>query len=98
MSHVDPLRKEYPELTTLLADPPELVGQRVRFLVIVVNQIGEIERARARVWTDRNIEATRNMDKEASRKAAASLVGELVRAVAAGDIESIPRLMKEEEH
>ncbi|KAF9642937.1 hypothetical protein BDM02DRAFT_1798284 [Thelephora ganbajun] len=93
VSHVDPLRKEYPELSSMLADPPQLIGKRVRFLVVVKDQRGEMERARARVWTDDNIETYRNMSKEHSQAIAAGYMIKLVRAVEAGDIEAMPRMM-----
>lgn len=94
VSHVDPLRKEYPELASMMADPPELVGQRVRFLVVVVDENGEVERARARVWTDNNIEIYRKMSKENSQTIAKGLVTGLVGAVETGSIDAIPSLMK----
>lgn len=40
VSHVDPLRKAYPELASMLADPPKLTGMRVRFLVAVMTSDG----------------------------------------------------------
>jgi len=94
VSHVDPLRKEYPELATMLADPPELIGKRARFLVAVVDQHGEVERVRARVWTDDNIEVLRGLDKEGSRAVAAGLIAGFAGYVALGDSESIPRMLE----
>jgi len=94
--HVDPLRKEYPELASMLADPPQLVGKRVRFIAVVKDQRGETERARARVWTDGNIEAYRNMSKEGSQAIATGFMIQLVRAVEEGDTEAIPGMMNVE--
>jgi len=70
----------------MLADPPQLVGKRVRFLAVVKDQHGEAERARARVWTDGNIEAYRNMSKEDSKAIATGFMTKLVSAVGTGDI------------
>lgn len=98
VSHVDPLRKEYPELASMLADPPQLLGKRVRFIAIVNNQHGEMERARARVWTDDNIETFRNMDKKGSQAMALGFMTKLVGAVEAGDTEAIPNIMNIEGH
>lgn len=78
----------------MLADPPELFGKRARFLVAVVDQHGEVERVRARVWTDDNIEALRGMGKEESRAVAAGLIAGFAGYVALGDSESIPRMME----
>jgi hypothetical protein len=61
-----------------------------------MNDNGGLERARARVWTDRNIETCYQMNKEESQIVATSLVTTFVGAVAAGDITSIPRLMNKE--
>jgi len=93
VSHVDPLQKEYPELASMLADPPELVGERVRFLAAVLDENGEVERVRARVWTDGNIQVFRKMSKEDSRVVAMSFMTGLVGAVAAGDVGLIPKRM-----
>jgi len=77
----------------MLADPPQLVGKRVRFIAVVKTQRGETERARARVWTDGNIEIYRGMNKEESQAIALGFMTELVRAVGAGDIEAMPKMM-----
>ena len=77
----------------MLADPPELVGKRVRFLAVVKDQRGEVERARVRVWTDGNIETYRNMGREESRTIAQGFMDGLVIAVGAGDMEAIPKTM-----
>ena len=37
---VDPLRKAYLEHASMLADPPELTGMHVRFLVAVMTSDG----------------------------------------------------------
>lgn len=81
----------------MLSDPPELSGKRVRFLVTVMDHNGKMERARARVWTDRNIEAYREMSKEDSRSVATSILPGFVSAVATGDMTLIPKLMNMEE-
>ena len=81
----------------MLADPPQLVGKRVRFLAVVKNQHGGIERARARAWTDGNIEMCRNLSKELSRAAALGLMAKLVSAVGAGDMGSMQEMMNAEE-
>ena len=78
----------------MMADPPELVGQRVRFLVVVVDGNGEVERARARVWTDNNLEVYRKMSKDNSQAIAKGLVTGLVGAIETGSIDAIPSLMK----
>lgn len=75
----------------MLADPPQLVGTRVRFIAIVKTQHGEIERARIRIWTDGNIETYRGMDKKESQAIALGFMTKLVRAVGAGDIEASRR-------
>jgi len=80
----------------MLADPPELIGKRVRFIVIVKNQRGEMERVRARVWTDGNIEIYRNMSKEDSRAVAAGFMAKLVIAVETGDVGVMPKMMNME--
>jgi len=80
----------------MLADPPELIGQRVRFIAIVNNQRGEMERVRARVWTDGNIEIYRNMSKEESRAVAVGFMAKLVSAVGAGDLGAMPKMMNME--
>jgi hypothetical protein len=80
----------------MLADPPQLIGLRVRFIVVVKNQHGEIERARARVWTDGNIEMYRNMSKDESQAMAAGFIIKLVNAVEEGDVEAMPRMMEVE--
>jgi hypothetical protein len=78
----------------MLADPPEPIGQRVRFLVAVKNRNGEVERARARVWTDGNIDTVwRKMGKEASQMVAKGFLTGLVSAVEVGDMEVIPKTM-----
>lgn len=77
----------------MLVDPPPLVGKRVRFLAVVKNQRGEVERVRARVWTDRNIEKYYDIHKERSRAMASAVITALVSAVGAGDIEAIPKIM-----
>ena len=79
----------------MLADPPQLIGKRVRFLAVVKNQLGEVERARARVWTDGNIENYRKIGKEDSQKLAAALTAGLVAAVEAGDVRVIPSTAEE---
>ena len=80
----------------MFADPPQLVGQRARFLVTVKDEFGEVERARARAWTDGNIEMYRKMEKEASKTVAAGFMTGLVKAVEAGEIDAIPSMMKAE--
>lgn len=92
VSHVDPLRNEYPELASMLADPPELIGKRVRFLVAVKNNRGEVERARARAWIDGNIEIYRKMSEEASQTVAKGFLTGLAGAVEVGDMEVIPNM------
>lgn len=78
----------------MLADPPELIGQRVRFLVTVLNQMGGVERARARVWTDGNIEVFRGLGTEESKIVARGFIRDLADAVASGDMELIPNMRK----
>ena len=80
----------------MLADPPQLVGKRVRFLAVVKDEDGEIERARARVWTDGNIEAYRNMSKKDSQAIAVGFMAKLVSAVGAGDIAAMSEMMNVE--
>lgn len=80
----------------MLADPPQLVGKRVRFIAVVKNQRGETERARVRVWTDGNIEIYRNMDKEESQAISTGFMIKLVRAVEAGDTEAMSKMMNVE--
>lgn len=77
----------------MLADPPQLVGKRVRFLAVVKNPCGEVERARARVWADGNIEQYYNAPKEKSRAMSSAVVTALVTAVGIGDIEAIPKIL-----
>ena len=96
VSHVDPLRKEYPELASMLTDPPHLVGKRVRFIAVVKDQHGETERVRTRVWTDGNIGTYRNMSKENSQMVSVGFMAKLITAVEAGDTEAIPRVMRAE--
>ena len=81
----------------MLADPPPLVGKRVRFLAVVKNQLGQVERVRARVWTNGNIESYYDIPKERSRTMASAFVTALVSAVGVGDVEAIPRIMGTEE-
>ena len=76
----------------MLADLPQLVGKRVRFIAVVKDQRGETERARARVWTDGNIEAYCSMSKEESQAVAMGFMVQLVRAVKEGDTEEIPKM------
>jgi hypothetical protein len=95
VSHVGPLRDEYSGLASMLADPPELSGKCVRFLVVIKDQRGEVERARARVWTDGNIEWYRNMNKNGPQALA---IGLLVEAVEVGDVETMPGMMEVEGH
>lgn len=80
----------------MLADPPQLVGKRVRFIAVVKNQYGETERVRVRVWTDGNIAIARNTSKEDSRAISVGLMAKLVSAVEAGDIGAIPRMTQVE--
>jgi len=80
----------------MLADPPQLVGKRVRFLAVVKNQHGAVERARARAWTDGNIEAYRNMSKEDSQTIALGFMTKLVSAVGTGDMGVIQEMMNVE--
>ena len=80
----------------MLADPPQLVGKRVRFIAVVKDRRGEAERARARVWTDGNIETYRNMGKEQSRTIAQGFIKGFVSAVGTGDIGVIPKMMNAE--
>jgi hypothetical protein len=61
-----------------------------------MNHNGVLERARARVWTDLNIETYYQMNKEESRIAATDFVTTFVGAVAAGDITSTPWLRNKE--
>jgi len=82
----------------MLADPPELIGKRVRFITVVRDHRGEVERARARVWTEATIETYRNMSKERSRTMATVLMEGLVKVVEAGDIGAIPEMLKVEGH
>lgn len=82
----------------MLADPPQLVGKRVRFVAVVKDQYGETERARVRVWTDGNIEMFRNLSREDSRAISVGLMAKLVSAVATGDIGAIPKMVKSEGH
>jgi len=97
VSHIDPLRKEYPELASMLADPPPLVGKRVRFLAVVKDQHGEVERARARAWTDTNIEAYRNMSKEDSKAIAPGFMTKLVTMIGTGAAGAMQETMNVEE-
>jgi hypothetical protein len=94
VSHVDPLRKEYPELASMLADPPDLIGKRARFFVVVKDQRGDVERARARAWTEPAIDFYRGMDKAHSRVIADCLTTGFVSAVEAGDLGALPKLME----
>jgi len=82
----------------MLADPPELVGKRVRFIAVVRDHRGEVERARVRVWTEATIETYRNMSKEHSRTMATVLMEGLVKVVEAGDIGAIPEMLEVEEN
>jgi hypothetical protein len=82
----------------MLADPPQLIGERVRFIVVVKDQNGDTERARARVWNDGNIEWYRNMSKDTSRVMAAGCIIKLIGAVENGDMEAIPKMMVAEGH
>ena len=82
----------------MLTDPPQLIGKRVRFIVVVKDQHGETERVRARVWTDGNIERCRNMDEEYSQAIAVEFMAKLLRAVEGGDVGAIPRMMEAEGH
>lgn len=80
----------------MLADPHQLVGKRVRFIAIVVDQYGEMERARVRAWTDVNIEVYRNMSKRDSQIIAAELMADLVKKVGEGDDSALPETMRAE--
>lgn len=80
----------------MLADPPQLIGKRIRFIAVVKDQRGETERARVRVWIDGNIERYREMGKEESRAIATEFMTKLASAVEAGDIGAIPRMMNVE--
>lgn len=80
----------------MLSDPPELSGKRARFLVHVMDENGGMERARARVWTDRNIEVCRKKSKEQSRMVAANIITEFVNAVSIGDMTLTQKFMEVE--
>jgi hypothetical protein len=82
----------------MLADPPQLIGERVRFIVVVKDKNGETERARARVWNDGNIGWCRNLSKDTSRAMAAGYIIKLIDAVENGDMEAIPKMMEAEGH
>jgi hypothetical protein len=55
-----------------------------------------VERARARVWTDGNIEWFRNLNKKDSQALAIGTLMKLVQAVEAGDMEMMPGMMEAE--
>jgi len=97
VSHVDLLRREYPdpEVASILVDPPELVGKRVRYIAVV--RVGEVVRVRGCAWVERNIEMCRNLSREESRMAATGFMTKLVSVVGAGDIGAIPGMMKAKE-
>jgi hypothetical protein len=80
----------------MFADPPQLVGQRVRFLVVVKDEFGEVERARARAWTDPNIETYYKMEKENSKAIAVGFMTGLVKAVEVGEMNVVPSMMNVE--
>jgi hypothetical protein len=54
------LGREYPEFASTLADQPQLVGERVRFIVVLIDQNGEARRTGVRVWAECNVEIHRS--------------------------------------
>ena len=83
----------------MLTDPPQLVGKRVRFIVVVKDQHGKTERVRVRVWTDGNIKRGHFMNEEYSQAIAVEFyLWPSYSARYRGDVEVIPKIVEAEGH
>jgi hypothetical protein len=90
--HVDPPhgQKGYPELASMLTDPPQLVGKCVRR---IEDLHGETRRAKTRVCIDGNIMIELSHT-DRSQATAEGLIIDLISAVENGDVGTIPKMMK----
>lgn len=64
------LLEEYPKLQSVLTDPPSMIDERTRFVILVVHPTNtkDIERVRSRVWCNRDIERYRNSPNKVGKK------------------------------
>ena len=89
--------EDFPQLDSVLTDPPTMKDERVRYVVLVQDpdDSEECERVRCRVWCQRNLDRFRNCGNKADMKYLAETFDQmLIEQVSIGDPKETERLMK----